>query len=154
MKENWRKHANALKVKLYNGDNVYIEDQEHCALICVGDSDGFVAGQYYFNSSFSNEISIHVFDSKHPGLRLFGKVLEYSFDYGKTWCNEDLGTLEERYEKAAIIVGKPVEVLKKIDELGPECEAQKLVCDCILNNCRWLSACHFGVVKKEEATNV
>lgn len=60
-------------------------------------------------------------------------------------------TLEEKYEKAAIMVGKPVDVLKKIDELGPECETQKLVCDCILNNCRWLKFCHFGIVYKESS---
>lgn len=143
MKENWRTTANALKVKLYNGDNVYIEDQEHCALLCFNNSDGFVAGQYYFNSSFSNEISIHVFDRKHPGLRLFGKVLEYSFDYGKTWCNEDLGTLEERYEKAAKLIVKPVEYLKDIDMDGPKCESSKPVCDCILGDCCWLTKCHF-----------
>lgn len=141
---NWREHANALKVKLNNGDNLYIEDQEHCALLFFNCSDGCIAGQYYFNTAFSDQIQIQIWDRTYPGPKtLFGKVLEYSFDYGKTWSKEDLGTLEERYAKAAAIIDRPVEYLKDIDADGPKCESSKPVCDCILGNCCWLTKCHF-----------
>ena len=141
---NWRVCANALKVKLNNGISLYIENQEHCALICKDNSNGFVAGQYYFNTAFSDQIQVQIWDKNYPGPRtLFGKVLEYSFDYGKTWCSEDLGTLEERYAKAAAIIDRPVEHLKDIDEDGPKCGSSNLVCDCILGNCCWLTKCHF-----------
>ena len=141
---NWREHANALKVKLNNGDDLYIEDQEHCALLCFNNSDGFVAGNYYFNIAFSDQIQIQVWDRNYSGPKtLFGKVLEYSFDYGKTWSKEDLGTLEERYAKAAAIIDRPVEFLKDIDKNGPACESGYPVCDCILSDCCWLTKCHF-----------
>ena len=52
-------------------------------------------------------------------------------------------TLEERYEKAAAIIGKPVEYLKKIDEDGPCCESSFPVCECILQDCDWLTYCRF-----------
>ena len=146
---NWREHANALRVKLNNGDNLYIEDQEHCALICINNSDGFVAGQYYFNTTFSDQIQIYIWDKSYSGPNtLFGKVLEYSFDYGKTWCSEDLGTLEERYAKASAIVDKPIEYLKNIDDNGPACEACYPVCNCILGKCEGLTHCHGFVIKK------
>lgn len=141
---NWREHANALKVKLNNGDDLYIEDHEHCALLCFNDSEGFIAGEYYFNTTFSDRIEVHIWDRKYPGPKtFFGKVLEYSFDCGKTWSTEDLGTLEERYAKAAAIIGRSVEYLKDIDADGPKCESSYPVCDCILGNCCWLTKCHF-----------
>lgn len=52
-------------------------------------------------------------------------------------------TLEERYEKAASLIGKPVAYLKRIDEDGPRCESSLPVCECILRDCCWITKCHF-----------
>lgn len=52
-------------------------------------------------------------------------------------------TLEERYEKAAALIGKSVDYLKRIDEDGPQCESSFPVCECILQDCCWITKCHF-----------
>lgn len=52
-------------------------------------------------------------------------------------------TLEEKYEKAAALIGRPVEYLKRIDEDGPCCESGLRICECILEDCCWLVGCRF-----------
>lgn len=52
-------------------------------------------------------------------------------------------TLEEKYEKAAKLIGRSVEYLKEIDADGPECESSFPVCECILRDCDGLTYCHF-----------
>lgn len=137
-------NANAFKVKLHNGEDAYIEDQEHCALISIGSSDGFIAGEYYFKSDISDAITFQVWDREYKGPKgFFGVVTEYSHDYGKTWSNYNIPTLESRYQKAAALIGKPVEYLKRIDADGPRCESSVPVCDCILKDCNALTHCHF-----------
>ena len=137
-------NANAFKVKLSNGEDAYIEDQEHCALISIGDSDGFIVGQYYFKSTISDNIIFQVWDRGYEVKKVFfGVVTAYSHDYGKTWSSDNIPTLEIRYEKAAAIIGRPVEYLKRIDANGPHCEASMPVCDCILRDCCWITPCHF-----------
>lgn len=137
-------NANAFKVKLNNGDEAYIEEQEHCSLISMGDSDGFRAGEYYFHSKWINSITFQLWDrDDHMPKCYFGKVIEYSHDYGKTWSSENIPSLEKCYKEAAALIGKPVDYLKEIDKGGPRCESGYPVCICILNNCEALTHCHF-----------
>ena len=66
-------------------------------------------------------------------------------------------TLEERYEKAAKLIGRSVEYLKEIDADGPCCESSLPVCECILRDCDALTHCHFKTkwweAKNEDETN-
>ena len=76
--------ANALKVKHKDRDKEYVvESQEHCDLLWCG--DGAVAGDYvFYKYPDLSEIEFTNWETKE---KLYFTVLEYSFDYGKTWSN-------------------------------------------------------------------
>lgn len=77
--------ANAFRIKLDNGEEAYIEEQEHCSLIGRWPKpDGLIGGQYYFTNRERTRLVFKSFDPDWP-VNYEGKIISYSHDYGKTW---------------------------------------------------------------------
>ena len=74
--------ANALKVKHKDRDKEYVvESQEHCDILW--NDNGAIAGDYvFYNYPDLHKIVFTVWETKQ---KVYFDVLEYSFDYGKTW---------------------------------------------------------------------
>lgn len=74
--------ANYLKVKNIERNKEYIiESQEHCDLLW--NDDGAIAGNYvFYNYPDMHKVVFNIWETKE---KVYFDVLEYSFDYGKTW---------------------------------------------------------------------
>lgn len=72
-------NANYFEVKLEDNTVVYMEEQEHCDILWEAPEHG-VAGRYIFNTD-RNKIRFHKYETD---IWVFGDILKYSFDYGKT----------------------------------------------------------------------
>lgn len=83
------KCATALVIKDENGDEFYIEEQEHCSLCADAKGNWIGPGQYYINPE-TNETEFIFWDNWRNPLegKISGKILDLSFDYGTTWWSE------------------------------------------------------------------
>ena len=74
--------ANYLKVKNIERNKEYIiESQEHCDILW--NDGGAIAGNYiFYNYPDMHKVVFNIWETKE---KVYFTVLEYSFDYGKTW---------------------------------------------------------------------
>ena len=76
--------ANMLKVKDDNtGEEYIVESREHCDLLW-NTNETAIAGNYCFYGypEDMGKLDFNIWETKQT---LYFTVLEYSFDYGKTW---------------------------------------------------------------------
>ena len=75
--------ANYLKVKHKERNKEYIvESQEHCDILW-NTPETAIAGNYvFYNYPDMHEVVFNIWETKE---KVYFNVLEYSFDYGKTW---------------------------------------------------------------------
>ena len=79
-------NAVAFKVKLADGLDAYVEEQEYCSLLRIGMTDTNIVGEYYFPYEGATEFDFVAWDeNNYPTEHYKCQIIAYSHDYGETW---------------------------------------------------------------------
>lgn len=74
--------ATCWEIKSLDGIDCYVEAQEHCDLIDYGNTGGFSACRFTVNPETKECFVQH---QTNPDKSFCGTVVNWSFDYGRTW---------------------------------------------------------------------